>query len=150
MGKTSTAAPVITKSDVRSNPVLAQAFNRVQSQGDSTFKVLAKFQDMIADDWGLGFSKKNLASDVRVTVLMYDTPDQPPLQISCSEGLSAEVRKALADGNSKEEVLGALLLMNVVENDKNIKFLTMSAGERTTVAKIKKDFVPFDGLVALS
>lgn len=141
---------VITKKNLKKNPALAQAFNRVQSAGDSTFEVLAKFKEMVSDDWGLGFSKRNLAnSEKRVVVLMYDDPKQPPLSISCSEGLSAEVRKAL-ETVAKEEVLGALLEMNVVENNDGIKFLTMSAGERATVAEIKKDFVPFDGLVALS
>lgn len=141
---------VITKKDLKKNAVLAQAFNRVQSTGDGEFEVLGKFKTMIADDWGLGFSKKNLAnSEKRVSVLMYDEAGQPPLSISCSSGLSAEVRKAL-ETVAKEEVLGALLEMNVVENNDGIKFLTMSAGERATVAEIKKDFVPFDGLVALS
>ena len=143
-------AATVVASKVVKNPVLAQAFNRVQSTGDGDFEVIAKFGEMVADEWGLGFSKKNLASEKRVTVLMYDESGQPPLQISCSTGLSAEVRKALADGNSKEEVLGALLLMSVVENQDGIKFLTMSAGEKTTVKDIKKEFVPFDGLVALA
>lgn len=98
------------------------------------------------------FTKPNLASEKRVTLILTDSSEESHT-LSCSSPLSAIVRKALKT-QSKQKVLGALSKLVVMQdNDDEEKYFLMQpagAGEESfLVEDIKAEKVTYEELVAL-
>jgi len=98
----------------------------------------------------LSFSNKNLESDKRVTLFIYEKGEEAPKMIACSTHLSTTVRSAIAQGVKKSQIIRNLLDLRVVKNDKGYFIVpTGNQAERFTLSVLKKQQpVSWEELVA--
>jgi len=86
--------------------------------------------------------EKNAKGERKRVVVIVKNGDGDSAVVSCSKPLSEYLRKAKADGSTKEELLAGLLDMLVMEDEKSeVPFITMPGGEQTegmTIADLKK------------
>jgi len=85
------------------------------------------------------FLKKNFNSDKRVVVLAKNKAGESAI-ISCSTQLSSQLRKAKAEGESKEALLATVLSLPIYENEVG-PFIGLEGGEGSvgvSVAKLAK------------
>jgi len=98
----------------------------------------------------VSFSNKNLHSDKRVTVFIYEKGVELPKMVSCSTSLSDIIRKGIEQGVSKKTILRGLLDLRVVKNDKGY-FISPNGtqAERFSLSVLKKEApVSFEELIA--
>jgi hypothetical protein len=88
--------------------------------------------------YAIKFTKKNLASDKRVTLIL--TKGNKRFTLSCSAPLSKLVRKALAT-KEQNEVLGSLMQLEIMaDNDDSSKyFLCQPQGDGEMLPEFKVD-----------
>jgi len=103
------------------------------------------------------FTKKNLASEKRVTLLISDKDGsfENAGTLSCSAPLSAIVRKALKDGKTQREVLAACCKLDILvdQDDPTRYFLCQPQGDGQqldafAVDTLDKQAVEFADIVA--
>lgn len=84
------------------------------------------------------FTKRNLASDKRITILISDDKGnyENGSMISCTSPLSATVRKWLKDGVSQKDIMTALvkLTVQVDQDDQDKYFLFAPQGDGEMLA----------------
>lgn len=88
------------------------------------------------------FTKKNLAGTKRVTVIA--TPKKgDPITFSCTEPLSAIIRKVIAGGAKQVDVLGTLLNydLQVDANDSSRYFIFQPAGDLLEGLQVTDDVI---------
>jgi hypothetical protein len=93
--------------------------------GATTFSEVGTFAKH-AKGMTVKFSKKNLASTKKVTLLLTDKKGDI-FRLSCTSPLSEIVRKALAKGKEHKEILSALLPLTIIVDDENPEKYFLSA-----------------------
>ena len=77
----------------------------------------------------LAFIPKNLANVAKRVVLVLKNKAGESTTLSCSEGVSAMVRKALNGGMEKKQALAILSKLSILEGDTEVPYLCAPAGE---------------------
>ena len=100
----------------------------------------AKYESTTLEDLGtpavvlgkggtIAFIPKNLANTAKRVVLVLKKKNGESSTLSCSEQVSAMVRKAIAKGMTKPEALAVLSKLSILEGDSEIPYLCAPAGE---------------------
>ena len=91
------------------------------------------------------FSKKNLKSDKRVTLLLTDKKGET-FTLPCTAPLSESIRAALAAGKEQQSVLSALLKLTIIQNDddESMYFLNAPDGGQGSTAFAVEDLAKED------
>jgi hypothetical protein len=109
---------------------MALNYKKVEYQGTGDFT----FEDMgtVASNFkghSLRFTKKNLASDKRVTLIAKKGDKE--FILPCSEPLSKVIRKALEGGKSQRDVLSVIAKLNVFQSEDGERYFVMQpAGDQ--------------------
>lgn len=77
----------------------------------------------------LAFIPKNLANNDKRVALILKKKNGESSVLSCSEGVSAMVRKALAGGMDKKKALAILSKLSILEGESEVPYLCAPAGE---------------------
>ena len=99
----------------------------VKSTGTGTWENIEEhgtLKSQLAKTDILSFSNKNLEGDTRVVLFIKEKDEETPKMISLSKRVSVAVRKALASGAKRIEVIKSLLSLNVIENEEGVYYLT--------------------------
>ena len=119
-----------------------------QGTGDFNFEnagsVASNYKGM-----SLRFTKKNLASDKRVTLIAKDKTGEEFL-LPCSEPLSGIIRKALSGGKSQRELLAVITKLDVYVREDGRYFVFQPEGdaaEEFAVDDLKKASVSYDEML---
>ena len=98
----------------------------------------------------LFLSNKNLEGDSRVALFITEVEGEAPKMISCSDRLSKNVRKALAGGAKRRQVLKALLPLRVINNEKGYFIVPEGQqGESFSIVELAKgEVVALEDLIA--
>ena len=76
---------------------------------------------------GIKFAgNKNIESNKRIAIILLKGDES--CVISCSAGLSVDIRKALNAGKSKSDVLRVIAGLPVMQNDEGIAYITRPEG----------------------
>lgn len=97
----------------------------------------------------LRFTKKNLASDRRVTLIAKDKDGKEWL-LPCSEPLSGMIRKALSGGKSQRELLSIITKLDIYTDEDGKYFVFQPEGdaaEEFMVDDLKKASVSYDEML---
>jgi hypothetical protein len=95
--------------------------------------------------YSLKFSKRNLASDKRVTLLLRDKKGVD-FTLSCSAPLSKLVRKAISSGTPHNKVLTSLLKLDIMQDqdDESKYFLCQPQGDGEMLPSYEVDTLAKD------
>ncbi len=108
---------------------------------EGTLTDLGTVASQIGAKGTIKFIPKNFLNPDKRVVLVVQNGNGDSAAISCSKDLSTYLRKAKADGSTKEELLSGILDLNIMEGEEEVPFVTMPAGEQTegmTIADLKK------------
>ena len=103
---------------------------------------LGTLAEQIGKKGTVDFLKKNFNSTKRVVVLAKNEAGESAI-VSCSSPLSEQLRKAKADGATKEQLLASVISLPIYENEVG-PFIGLEAGEASTgvsvasLAKVNK------------
>jgi hypothetical protein len=102
----------------------------------------------------LAFIPKNLVNAAKRVAVVLKNKKGESTVVSCSEGVSAMVRKALAGGMEKKKALAIISKLSILEGDAEVPYICAPAGEggnleEFTVELLAKDTVAnYEELVA--
>lgn len=101
------------------------ALSVVKSNGGSWDEITEHgiLKGLLAKSDTISFSQKNLESESRVVLFIKENDSDAPKMLSLSERLSKGVRKAVASGAKKSDILKSLIIMRVIENAEGVFFL---------------------------
>ncbi len=108
---------------------------------EGTLTDLGTVASQIGTKGTIKFVAKNFANPAKRVVVVLKNEAGQSAVVSCSNALSAVLRKSKEDGAKQDEVLASLLDMSVMEGTEEVPFITMPAGEQTegfTAAQLKK------------
>lgn len=109
-------------------------------EGAANLEDLGSLASQIGAKGKVKFSKPNFNSTKRVVVIAENDKGESAV-VTCSNNLSTHLRKAKADGASKEELLAYVVDRNILQDEDNAPFITMPGGEVTegvSIAALKK------------
>lgn len=129
------------------------ALSVVKSNGGSWDEITEHgiLKALLAKTDTISFSQKNLESESRVVLLIKENDSDAPKMLSLSERLSKSVRKAVASGAKRSDILKSLIGMRVIENADGVFFLIPEgrAGESYSVADLMKgEPITLEALIA--
>jgi len=109
-------------------------------EGAANLTDLGTLAEQIGAKGTVKLSKPNFNSTKRVVIIAENEKGESAV-VTCSTNLSNHLRKAKADGASKEELLAYAVGQKVLEGEEGTPFITMPGGEVTegvTIASLKK------------
>lgn len=104
----------------------------------STMEDLGTPAQLVGKKGTLQFSNKNITSEkindkgnrVAVVVIMKNAKGESVV-VSCSQAVSASVRKALEGGMERKQALAIIAKLSILEGETGIPFISAPAGEST-------------------
>jgi hypothetical protein len=125
----------------------------VKSEGGSFDDVTEHgvLKSLLAKTDSISFSNKNLEGDARVVLFIKENDEDAPKMLSLSARLSKLIRKAIAQGIKKMQLLRTLVELRVIENTDGNFFLiqTGKPAEGATLAELlKQEVMTLEDIIA--
>jgi hypothetical protein len=93
-------------------------------EASSNLEDLGVISDILGKNGTVRFSSdRNLNSAKRVTLILQNTKGESAA-VPCSSAVSNTVRQAIADGTDEEEILAALVQLNLLESEDGRIFIS--------------------------
>jgi hypothetical protein len=108
--------------------------------GSTTLNDLGTLKSIVGKGGSVKLSMKNFTNENKRVVVIANKANGESAVIACSDGVSKHARSLRKEGKKQAEVLGWLIGLNVLENEKEQYFISMPSGtpgEGISVDKLK-------------
>lgn len=119
---------------------------------NATLEVLGTLKSVAGTGGKLRFTNKSLNGTGQLCVVI-TKKDGLSDTVTCSKAVTAACRKALAGGEAKRDVLGAIINLDIIEASNGGNYVSAPMGEggeieNFTIAELTKTEVTYEELVA--
>lgn len=97
--------------------------------GSTTLNDLGTLKSLIGKKGTVKLSKKNFLNTAKRVVVIGKKASGESAVVACSGEVSKHARKMREEGKKQAEILGWLIGLQILENDKGQYFISMPAGE---------------------
>lgn len=104
-------------------------------EGSAQLEDLGTVAQAIGNKGTLALIPKNLKDAAKRVVVILENAKGESLPMSCSTAVSESVRKAVAGGATKAQVLAAISKLNIMAGEQEVPFICAPAGDGTGLEK---------------